>query len=174
MVASDGGAWSPYLVGALIGVLSMATFYFSNKPLGVSTAFLRLAGMVSQLFSKARTRSLKQYQDSEPKIEWEVMLVIGVVLGALVAAYTGGELTGTWVPGMWAEHFGDGLALRLGVAFAGGAVMAFGARLAGGCTSGHGISGTLQLSVGSWIALACFFIGGALTALLMFGPGGGR
>ena len=26
------GAWSPYLVGALIGLLSMATFYFSNKP----------------------------------------------------------------------------------------------------------------------------------------------
>ena len=52
--------------------------------------------------------------------------------------------------------------------------MAFGARLAGGCTSGHGISGTLQLSVGSWIALVCFFIGGAATAMLMFGPGGVR
>ena len=42
----DGGAWSPYLVGALIGVLSMATFYFSDKPLGVSTAYARLAGML--------------------------------------------------------------------------------------------------------------------------------
>jgi uncharacterized membrane protein YedE/YeeE len=55
------------------------------------------------------------------------------------------------------------------VAFLGGAVMAFGARLAGGCTSGHGISGTMQLSVGSWIALMCFFIGGTVTAHLMFG-----
>lgn len=52
--------------------------------------------------------------------------------------------------------------------------MAFGARLAGGCTSGHGISGTLQLSVGSWIALACFFIGGAVVAAMMFGIGGVR
>ena len=42
----DGGAWSPYLVGALIGVLSMFTFYFSNKPLGASTAYARLAGML--------------------------------------------------------------------------------------------------------------------------------
>ena len=46
--------------------------------------------------------------------------------------------------------------------------MAFGARMAGGCTSGHGISGTLQLSVGSWIAVVCFFVGGIATALLMF------
>jgi uncharacterized membrane protein YedE/YeeE len=111
---------------------------------------------------------------NKPKVEWEVMLVLGIVLGALLAATTGGELTGTWVPAMWAERFGDGLGLRLAVAFAGGAVMAFGARLAGGCTSGHGISGTLQLSVGSWIALACFFIGGAAVAMLMFGVGGAR
>ena len=41
-----GPAWSPYLVGALIGVLSMLTFYFSNKPLGASTAYARLAGMI--------------------------------------------------------------------------------------------------------------------------------
>ncbi len=34
----SGGAWSPYLVGGLIGVLSMLTFYFSDKPLGASTA----------------------------------------------------------------------------------------------------------------------------------------
>ena len=46
--------------------------------------------------------------------------------------------------------------------------MAFGARLAGGCTSGHGISGTLQLNVASWIAVICFFIGGAIVANLMF------
>ena len=54
--------------------------------------------------------------------------------------------------------------LRLLAAFVGGLLMAFGARLAGGCTSGHGISGTLQLSVGSWIAVICFFIGGIAVA----------
>jgi uncharacterized membrane protein YedE/YeeE len=54
------------------------------------------------------------------------------------------------------------------VAFIGGTVMACGARLAGGCTSGHGISGALQLSVSSWIALMCFFAGGVVTAKLMF------
>jgi uncharacterized protein len=51
---------------------------------------------------------------------------------------------------------------------AGGAIMAFGARMAGGCTSGHGISGTLQLAVGSWISVICFFIGGIAVAMMMY------
>ena len=163
-----GGAWSPYLVGALIGVLSMATFYFSDKPLGVSTAYARLAGLVGKLFSKGHTETLKFYQEKKPKIEWEVMLMFGIILGAFVAAYTGGEITAAWVPALWQERFGSDVALRAGVAFAGGAIMAYGARLAGGCTSGHGISGALQLSVSSWIALACFFIAAIATSMLLF------
>ena len=168
-VVSDGGAWSPYLVGALIGLLSMATFYFSNQPLGASTAYARLAGLIGKLISKNHTASLKFYQETKPKVQWDVMLLIGVFLGACLAAYGGGEITGWWIPPLWEEHFGSSYALRLGVAFLGGVVMAFGARLAGGCTSGHGISGALQLSVGSWVALICFFIGGVVTANLMFG-----
>lgn len=164
-----GGAWNPYLVGALIGVLSMATFYFSNKPLGVSTAFARMAGLLGYLVSRKHTDSLKFYQDKVPKIEWEVMLAFGIVLGTWFAAWSGGEFRATAIPPLWEAHFGNSVSLRLAVAFAGGVIMAFGARLAGGCTSGHGISGALQLSVGSWIALACFFVGGALTAQVMYG-----
>lgn len=166
---TGGGAWNPYLVGALIGILSMATFYFSNKPLGVSTAFARLAGLLGYLVSKPHTDSLKFFQDKTPKVEWEVMLAFGIVLGAYLAAFFGGEFHAVLVPPMWAEHFGQSPALRLGVAFFGGIIMAFGARLAGGCTSGHGISGALQLSVGSWIALASFFAGGVATAAIMYG-----
>ena len=165
---SDGGAWSPYLVGALIGVLSMATFYFSNQPLGASTAYARFAGLLGKLFSKHHTESLKFYQETKPESQWDVMLLIGIFAGAFIAAYTGGEITGWWIPPLWEEHFGSSYAFRLGVAFLGGAIMAFGARLAGGCTSGHGISGTMQLSVGSWVALICFFIGGMVTAELVF------
>ncbi len=168
-MSESSGAWSPYLVGALIGLLSMATFYLSDKPLGVSSAYARLAGLIARRLAPSHTASLKLYQDVEPKIEWETMLMIGVIVGAFVAAWSGGELTGQAVPALWAERFGTDLLPRLLVAFVGGAVMVFGARLAGGCTSGHGISGTLQLSVGSWIALACFFIGGAAVALPMFG-----
>lgn len=166
---SEGGAWSPYLVGALIGVLSMATFYFSDKPLGASTAYARVAGMLTRFVAPQRVKRLPFYRDTEPKVEWETMLVVGVVIGAFAGAWTGGEITGTWVPEAWAERFGDGVALRLAVAFLGGALMAYGARVAGGCTSGHGTSGALQLSVGSWIALGCFFIGGVIVARALYG-----
>lgn len=166
---ATGGAWNPYLVGALIGLLSMATFYFSNKPLGVSTAYARLAGLLGYLVSRPHTDSLKFYQDKAPKIEWEVMLTLGVVVGAFLAATSGAEFKVTLVPRLWEAEFGSSLALRLGVAFVGGVIMAFGARMAGGCTSGHGISGALQLSVGSWIALAAFFAGGVATAMVMYG-----
>lgn len=168
-VDSGGGAWSPYLVGALIGVLSMVTFYFSDKPLGASSAYTRIAGLLTRLVAPGHAKSLPLYRETEPKVEWEVMLVVGVAIGAFIAAWSGGEFTGAWVPAAWAERFGDGAGLRQAAAFAGGAVMAFGARLAGGCTSGHGISGTMQLSVGSWVALACFFIGGAIVARGIYG-----
>ena len=142
----DGGAWSPYLVGALIGILSMATFYFSNQPLGASTSYARIAGLIGKLVSKGHTESLKFFQETKPQIDWGVMLMLGIFLGAFLAAYTGGEITAQWVPSLWEERFGPNPALRLGVTFIGGIVMAFGARLAGGCTSGHGISGAYSLS----------------------------
>ena len=165
----SGGAWSPYLVGGLIGVLSMFTFYFSDKPLGASTGYARLAGMIGRVVAPKHTDSLKYFRDNKPAVDWEVMLVVGAVLGAFLAAWQGNELTGEWVPAMWAARFGEGsLTLRLGAALVGGILMAFGARLAGGCTSGHGISGTMQLSVGSWIAVIFFFVGGIATAMLMF------
>ncbi|TWU51246.1 YeeE/YedE thiosulfate transporter family protein [Rubripirellula reticaptiva] len=164
-----GPAWSPYVVGALIGVLSMMTFYFSNKPIGASTAYARIAGMIGLLVAPAHTRSLKYFKDNPPKIGWEFMLVVAVVAGAYLAAWTGGELTGKFLPAMWQERFGgDSYLLRAGVVLTGGVLMAFGARMAGGCTSGHGISGTLQFAVGSWVSAICFFIGGIIAATLMY------
>jgi uncharacterized membrane protein YedE/YeeE len=166
---SASPAWSPYLVGALIGVLSMLTFYFSNKPLGASTAYARVAGLIGQLVARRHTDTLRFYAEKKPpEVEWQVMLVTGVVIGAFLAAWTGDEITARWLPPMWAGRFGDSVWLRLAVGFLGGGLMAFGARIAGGCTSGHGISGTLQMSVGSWIALIAFFVGGVTTGMLLF------
>ncbi len=165
----SGPAWSPYVVGGLIGVLSMLTFYVSNKPIGASTAYARVAGMLGLLIAPSHTRSLKYFKDNPPKVGWELMLVVAVIAGAFLAAWTGDELTGQFLPAMWQERFGsDSYLLRTVVAFNGGILMAFGARMAGGCTSGHGISGTLQLAVGSWISAFCFFIGGMITAMLIF------
>ena len=167
--ARGGAAWSPYLVGALIGVLSMVTFYLSDKPIGVSTGYARVAGILGKAVAPSHTGSLAYYQKTRPVVDWEVMLLLGIVPGALLAAWSSGQWTGAWLPPLWAETFGpESHALRLATAFGGGVLLAVGARIAGGCTSGHGISGTLQLSVGSWIAVVCFFLGGAAVAFPMF------
>ncbi|SMP72478.1 hypothetical protein SAMN06265222_11590 [Neorhodopirellula lusitana] len=164
-----GPAWSPYVVGGLIGLLSMLTFYFSNKPLGASTAYARVAGLIGLQVAPRHTRSLHYFRDNPPKIGWELMLVLSAIAGAFLSAWTGGELTGKFLPVMWQDRFGaDSHLLRAAVAFAGGLLMAFGARMAGGCTSGHGISGTLQLAIGSWVSAICFFIGGIIAAMLMY------
>lgn len=81
---------------------------------------------------------------------------------------TGGEFTNEWLPPIWEARFGDSIAVRAAIGFCGGMFMAFGARLARGCTSGHGISGTLQLSPGSWIVLICLFIGGVAVAIPLY------
>jgi len=115
-----GPAWSPYLVGALIGVLSMFTFYLSDKPLGASTAYARIAGLLGRLFARGHTDSLHYYAEKKmPKIGWEVTLVGGIVIGGFLAAWNGGEITGRWLPPMWVERFGESVWLRLGLGFLG-------------------------------------------------------
>jgi uncharacterized membrane protein YedE/YeeE len=57
-------------------------------------------------------------------------------------------------------------------AFCGGIILGFGARWAGGCTSGHGISGTLQLAVSGWLAVVAFFASGGLVAYITYAMGG--
>ena len=160
--------WSPYVAGAGIGVLSWLTFLLCNKALGCSTAFARTAGMIEALFTGERARARAYYQRFEPKVEWQWMLVAGVVIGAFISAQLSGVWEPRWVPDRWAEAFGELITLRLIVAFIGGTILGLGARWANGCTSGHGISGTLQLAVSGWIAAICFFIGGIATAMLLF------
>jgi uncharacterized membrane protein YedE/YeeE len=163
-----GPAWSPYWVGASIGVLSWLTFYFSDKPIGASTFYAQVAGFLGKLIAPRRTASLAYFKDKPPRVGWEFAFVISIIFGGALAALTGGEFANEWIPALWQERFGESLALRAMLAFGGGVLMAFGARLAGGCTSGHGISGTMQLNPGAWIAVICFFIGGIAVALPLY------
>ena len=68
-----------------------------------------------------------------------------------------GDRTKEAVPEPWRGRFGGSVTKRFAAAFFGGALMMFGARLAQGCTSGHGISGALQLAVSSWVFVVVFF-----------------
>lgn len=164
-----GPAWSPYVVGALIGILACLTLLMVRKTFGASGGYATLAGMAGAMAAPGKTRKLSYFKENPPKANWGLMLLLGLPVGAFLSAATGGELTGRWMPPMWVAHFGENsLGLRVLFAFAGGTLMAVGARLAGGCTSGHGISGTLQLSLGSWIAVICFFIGGVATATFLY------
>ena len=163
-----GAAWSPYVVGAGIGVLSWLTFYFSDKPIGASSFYAQVSGFIGKAFAKRHTESLDYFKVEPPQVGWEFVFILATIVGGAIAAITGGEFVNEWLPPMWEARFGDSLALRATVAIAGGILMAFGARLAGGCTSGHGISGTMQLNVASWICVICFFIGGIAVAIPLF------
>jgi uncharacterized protein len=161
--------WSPYVVGIGIGVLSWFTFLISNKALGCSTTFARAAGMIEKAFRGEGVTRRRYYQKVKPVIDWQWMLVVGIVVGAFISAQISGTFELQWIPERWYAAFGAAAWLRLVVALIGGVLIGFGARWAGGCTSGHGISGTLQLAISSWISAICFFIGGIAMAYLIFG-----
>ena len=160
--------WSPYWVGAGIGVLSWFMFLILKKPLGCSTAFARSSGMIASLFAKQKIKDNVYFKEFKPMIDWEWMLVLGVVIGAFVSAMISGDFQWQWVSGQWSNSFGNAPLPRIITALIGGIFMGFGSRWSGGCTSGHGISGTLQLAVSGWISAIFFFIGGILTAFLIF------
>ncbi len=163
--------WSPYIVGVGIGVLNLFAFLLSDKPIGCSTAYSRTSGMIERMFRGSKVVEKAYYRKFEPVIDWEVMLVAGIVIGAFLSASISGEFRVETVPTLWADRFGPDPLLRMAVAFVGGVLVGLGARWAGGCTSGHGISGTLQLAASSWLAVICFFIGGITTAMILFRAG---
>lgn len=160
--------WSPYAVGIGIGILSWFTFLISRKPIACSTSFAKTSGMIEKLFSGKKVELKPYYQKIGLAVDWQWMLVVGIIIGSLISALLSGDFRWEWVPAHWAAAFGDNRYLRVIVALVGGICIGFGARWAGGCTSGHGISGTLQLAVSSWISAICFFVGGIVTAHIIF------
>ena len=97
------------------------------------------------------------------------MVIAGIAAGAVVAALLlFPSVPVPAVPARWAAAFGPSLLLRCIVAFAGGLLLITGARWAGGCICGHGISGACQLSVASWITLAATLLSGTIVALSIF------
>ena len=96
------------------------------------------------------------------------MLVIFVAIGAFIAARLGGERFVETVPDTWRRRFGPSVPLRMLAAFGGGLILIFGARMAGGCTSGHAISGGLQLALSSWVFTGAMFLSGIATAMVLF------
>jgi uncharacterized membrane protein YedE/YeeE len=124
--------------------------------------------MLERLFRGKKTMEKEYYKKYPPVVNWRWMFLVGVLIGAFVSSKMSGSFDLRWVPELWRQAFGPDVAPRLVVAFFGGILMGFGSRWSNGCTSGHGISGTLQLAVSSWISAVMFFVGGIATALFMF------
>ena len=160
--------WSPYAAGIGIGILSWLAFLLSDNTLGASGSYAKTAGMIEGLFRGPKVREKAYYKEHPPEVGWGWMLLVGIVVGAFVSAKLSGDFRLEMVPSLWQENVGRSVFLRWLIAFTGGVLLGIGSRWADGCTSGHGISGTLQLLVSSWIAVICFFVGGVATALILF------
>lgn len=160
--------WSPYIAGAGIGVLSCLAFLLSDRPIGCSTAFVKASGLIGKAIDPVSVRAKEYYREIIPQVDWAFMIIPGIVIGAFVSAFISGQFHVFWVPRVWGNAFGYNPFLRVPVALAGGIFLGFGARWAGGCTAGHDINGSIQLSLASIITACCFFIGGIATALLIF------
>jgi uncharacterized protein len=167
-------SWSPYVVGALIGVLSWWAFASVDRAIGVSTAIARTAGMAERAIAPDHVGRNAYFSKFRPEVDWEWMLVLGVALGAFVSSRVSGDRPPASPEPLWRGRFGNSPAKRLYGAAIGGMLLMFGARLAGGCTSGHGISGSLQLALSGWLFFASIFASGLVTAHLLFGKGAAR
>jgi len=162
--------WNPYLVGALIGVLSLLTFSIADKPIGMSTGIAQASGACALPFVGADGVAANTYWAKKAIPQWDYgsLFVVGSFLGALLSALMSGSFKITTVPEVWRERFGPSVPKRMVAAFLGGFVILYGARLADGCTSGHGISGSLQLAVSSWTFFFVMFASGIATAFVLF------
>ena len=164
-------SWNPYLVGSLIGVLSLLTFSIADKPIGMSTGIAQASGACALPFLGGEGVAANTYWAKKAIPQWDYgsLFVFGSFLGALLSALMSGSLQITKVPEVWRERFGSSVPKRMVTAFLGGVVILYGARLADGCTSGHGISGSLQLAVSSWTFFLVMFASGIATAFVIFG-----
>jgi uncharacterized protein len=162
-------AWSPYVAGILIGLLQIPAFLLIETALGASSSYVTVGAGVAGLMdpSLLNIDYVARHVAANAKNLWQVALVAGIALGAWMSMKMSGAVRAPVSP-IWSRALGSSSrGLRYAVAFVAGFLILFGARIADGCTSGHGLSGMAQLSVGSTVALAAMFAGGIATALLL-------
>jgi hypothetical protein len=144
------------------------------QPLGVSTQFVVTDAAIAHKVAPEATEKNKYLTKYGEKENWGIgygwMLVLGMFVGGGITAQLlkkkQPDIDKGSMPSMWAKVFGESRGKRFAAAFAGGVLILFGARLAGGCTSGHMISGISQLAISSFIFGICTF--GAAIAMAHF------
>lgn len=157
---------NPYVAGIGIGLVLLAAFVLVGRGLGASGAFNAAIAWLVSLVSPDYARSndfLSGYVgDGHPLESWLVFEVAGVFAGALLSGVLAHRIAAIVERGPRITVRG-----RLALAFVGGALMAFGAALARGCTSGQALTGGSLLNLGSWIFMLSVFGGAYAVASLV-------
>jgi len=146
--------WKWYIAGPIIGLFVPALLIVANKMLGISSSFEH---MCIALLPKDR-KGMFNYNIIENG--WKVMFVIGITIGAFIAA--------NFLSSEPARFLTDHYYTTLGYfkLFIGGIFVGFGTRYANGCTSGHAIFGLSTLQSSSLRATISFFAGGLIYTYL--------
>jgi len=159
---------------ALGRLLTLATALV--KPLGVSTQFVVTDAIVTHKvapeFAESNEYLAKYGELSDWGVGYGWMLVFGMLVGGGITAAIFRKKQPRQdkgsMPAMWEERFGSSITKRNAAAFCGGVLLLFGARLAGGCTSGHMISGISQLALSSFVFGVVTFGAAILTARFLY------
>ncbi|GAB4183162.1 MAG: YeeE/YedE thiosulfate transporter family protein [Thalassobaculales bacterium] len=160
-------AWSPYAAGVLIGLLQIPAFLLMGTALGTSSSYVTVGVSLAQQLDPAITGiDYAARHLAGAKNWWQVALLAGIAAGAWLSSRLSGTarrgIAPVWRQALPAASAGG----RFAMAFAAGFLLLAGARIADGCTSGHGLSGIAQLAAGSFIAVTAMFAGGIATAMM--------
>jgi len=143
--------------GIALAVLNAIAFLevLTNRIIGASTAYPYVGDVItgntgSDYFSKIKGPG-----------EWEVFFLAGAFISGIVISLFRKEFKITLIHSNWEKYKGNSVSKRIIWSFIGGFILIFGARMAGGCTSGHVLSGGMQLAVSS-LVFAAFVFGGLL------------
>jgi len=150
---------NPYLAGILLGCVLFLAFFITGTGLGASGGLNRLLVAVQNVVTPEHIDQVPYLLkmaggDKNPLESWIVFLTIGTVLGGFISGLLGRRIRFETIKGP-----NIGIGTRWVLAFLGGGLMGYGARLARGCTSGQALSGGAVLSVGSWAFMFAVFIG---------------
>jgi uncharacterized membrane protein YedE/YeeE len=157
--------WPPLAAGIALGAVLFMTFLLTGHGLGSSGAFTGLTAWLGDAIASGPARANAylgpMLGGGNPLASWISWEVVGVALGALLAALSSGRFR---LKFDGPARLGSGG--RLAFALCGGFLTGFGARLARGCTSGLGLSGGAPLAVASFVFLIGFFIAGIVIGRL--------
>ena len=149
------------LAGMAISGVTLALLLVGSRRLGVSTGFEDVCSLVlpAPYFRRAAIRSGRA---------WRLPLLAGLLIGGYLSAATSGGWEPLWDLGIFDRVIGLGHGGKLAWMFVGGLLIGFGTRLAGGCTSGHGIFGLSNLEAPSLITTLTFMLAGIATTHIMY------